>query len=175
MADLDSEQTEGAIEYSFRETANGVWREYTYPEGNRFREYKSKMDFRGLPMVHVTIGKCPETGKRIVAKGVIAIGRIAVGVVAIGHLGIGLFAVGQAGLGLFGGLGQLATGCVAIGQAAIGLLFGLGQLATGYVAVGQFAIGYYAMGQMGAGIHVWSTTVRDVKAYEFFKWLLHLS
>jgi hypothetical protein len=60
--------------------------------------------------LHYTRGKCPETGKRVVAKGVVAVGRLA----------MGIFAIGQAAIGLMFGLGQIATGEIAIGQIAYG-------------------------------------------------------
>ena len=43
-----------------------------------------------LPLVHYTYGKCPETGKRIVAHGVIAVGRLAWGIIAIGQASLGV-------------------------------------------------------------------------------------
>jgi hypothetical protein len=123
----------------------------------------------GMPVIHYTYGKCPETGRRVCAKGVIAVGRIACGIIAIGHASIGLIAIGQLAIGLAFGLGQLSTGLAAIGQAAIGVYFGLGQLATGYIAIGQFAIGKYVLAQMGLGEFVLSITRKDPQAIEFFK------
>jgi hypothetical protein len=73
----------------------------------------------GLPLLHYTRGICPETGRRIIAKGVLAVGRLAMGVLAIGHASFGAIAIGQLGLGILLGLGQGATGLYAVGQVAL--------------------------------------------------------
>ena len=78
------------VEYQTETTHFGTWRCYLYPTGVYFAEFKSHSTFLGLPLVHYTRGICPETGKRIVAKGVIAIGRLATGILAVGQLGLGL-------------------------------------------------------------------------------------
>jgi hypothetical protein len=108
-----------------------------------------------MPILHYTYGKCPETGRRIVAHGFIAIGRLARGVIAIGHASIGIIAIGQLAIGLGLGLGQACTGCFAIGQLALAAYFGLGQFAMGHIAIGQFAYGGYVLAQFGLGTHVW--------------------
>jgi hypothetical protein len=156
-------------DYKIEQTATGVWRHYGYENGTSFHEFKSNATFMGLPMIHYTYGKCPETGRRVCAKGVIAIGRIAAGIIAMGQASFGLVAIGQLAIGLIFGLGQLSTGLAAIGQAAIGVYFGLGQLATGYIAIGQLAIGKYVLAQMGLGEFVLSMTRKDPQAIEFFK------
>jgi hypothetical protein len=94
-----------------------------------------------MPVLHYTRGICPETGRRIVARGVIGVGRLATGVIAIGHASFGLVAIGQLAIGVLFGLGQAATGAVALGQLAIALVFGAGQIATGLVAIAQIGIG----------------------------------
>jgi len=133
------------VEYQTETTHFGTWRRYLYPTGVYFAEFKSHSTFLGLPLVHYTCGICPETGKRIVAKGVIGIGRLATGILAIGQASFGVVAVGQLGLGLLLGLGQGSTGWIAIGQLAIGLYFGLGQMATGSIAIGQLGLGKYVL------------------------------
>ena len=160
------------VEYQTETTHFGTWRRYLYPTGVYFAEFKSHSTFLGLPLLHYTRGICPETGKRIVAKGVIGIGRLATGILAIGQASFGVVAVGQLGLGLLLGLGQGSTGWIAIGQLAIGLYFGLGQMATGSIAIGQLGLGKYVLAQMGFGEHVWSTKASDPEAIEFFKNLL---
>ncbi len=160
------------VEYKVETTRFGVWRRFLYPNGAYFAEFKSHTTFLGLPLLHYTRGICPETGKRIIAKGVIGVGRLATGILAIGQASFGLIAVGQLGLGLLLGLGQGATGLYAIGQAALGLLFGLGQIATGEVAIGQLAYGHYVLAQVGYGDYVWSTRRADPEAVLFFKSLL---
>jgi len=157
------------IEYKIEETGFGTWRRYAYPNGSRFAEYRSHKIIYGLPLVHYAYGICPETGKRIIAKGIIAIGRIALGGIAIGQTSLGLIAIGQLGLGILFGLAQAATGFAAVGQVAIGIKFGLGQLATGAVAIGQLAIGKYVLAQLGFGEHVWSQKYADPGAVDFFK------
>ena len=160
------------IDYRVEDTDFWYRRSYVYESGASFRESRSKINFLGIPFIHITYGKCPETGRRIAAKGFIAIGRISIGVISIGHLALGVFAIGQAAFGLFF-LGQLGIGLAGIGQAACALLFGAGQFATGYVAIGQFAYGHYALGAAAWGDHVWSVKVKDPEAVEFFTNLWH--
>ena len=129
------------VEYKVEETRFGVWRRYLYPGGDLFEEYRSHRRLLGLPLLHYTRGKCPETGKRVVAKGIVAVGRLAVGIVAVGQAAAGFVAIGQLAISPLLGIGQAATGLVAVGQLAVGALFGLGQFATGYVAIGQLGLG----------------------------------
>ena len=157
------------IEYKIEETAMGTWMRYGYENGTSFHEFKSHVQWLGLPLIHYTYGKNPETGRRVCAKGIIAIGRIACGVIAIGQLSIGLIAIGQLAIGILFGLGQLSTGLAAAGQAAIAVYFGLGQAAIGQIAIGQFAYGKYVLAQAGFGEHVLSLARRDELAVEFFK------
>jgi hypothetical protein len=156
------------IQYKVDETARGVWRQFVYPDGNRFAEFKSHKKWGTLPLVHYTFGKCPETGKRITARGVIAIGRFAHGIVAVGQVSLGVVAVGQLSLGVLLCVSQAAFGGIAIGQAAVGLLFGLGQFATGQVAIGQIAFGSYVLAQLGWGGHVIDIHGVDPLAKDFF-------
>src|SRR5256885_1818581 len=96
------------VEYKIDETPRGVWRRFLYPDGQLFEEFVSHRWVGGLPLLHYTRGRCPETGRRVVARGVVAIGRLAVGVVAIGHASAGVIAIGQLAVGLLFGLGQAA-------------------------------------------------------------------
>ena len=144
------------IQYKIERTPAGVWRRFVYPSGEGFGEYKSNKTLFGLPLIHYTYGKCPETGKRVVAKGILAVGKFAWGVFAIGHVSFGLIAVGQLAISLLFGLGQATSGAFAIGQLAVGVAFGLGQVATGVIAIGQFAAGKYALAQFGIGQRVGS-------------------
>ena len=163
------------IEYKIQKTRLGVWRRYLYPTGAYFAEFKSHRTLFGLPLLHYTRGICPETGKRVIAKGVVAVGRIAAGIVAIGQASFGIIAIGQLAMSFLFGLGQASTGLAAVGQVAIGVKFGLGQLATGFTAIGQLGIGQYVLGQVGFGEHVWSTKRADPEAVEYFKSLLEKS
>jgi hypothetical protein len=161
------------IEYKWEETRRGTWRRFAYPNGELFEEYTSHRRVFGLPLLHFTRGKCPETGKRVTARGFIAIGRFAVGVIALGQVSAGILAIGQLALGLVFGLGQATTGLFALGQLAIGTVVGVGQLATGYVTIGQFALGKYVLAQLGFGEHVWDTRGVAPEAQQFFESLLH--
>lgn len=160
------------VEYQTEETRLGVWRRFVYPNGELFEEFVSHGRVLGLPLLHYTRGKCPETGKRITAKGIVAVGRFALGVVAIGHASVGMIAVGQLGLGLLFGLGQAATGLLALGQLTVAGAFGVGQIATGYVAIGQFAFGRYVLAQVGLGQDVWDMRGISPAAEQFFRSLM---
>ena len=157
------------VQYKIEETNFGFWRKFMYSNGTSFREFKSHATILGLPLIHYTYGRCPETGRRIMAKGIIALGRFACGLIAIGHVSFGLVAIGQIAIGLIFGLGQLSTGLAAAGQVAIAAFLGLGQLATGYIAIGQLALGRYVLAQAGFGEFVWCTKRADPPAIEFFK------
>lgn len=160
------------VEYRIEETRRGVWRSFLYPNGQLFAEFTSHRRFFGLPLLHYTRGKCPETGKRIVARGVIAVGRLAVGIVAIGQAAVGFLAIGQLALGVLLGLGQATTGLFAVGQLAVAAFVGIGQGATGYVAIGQFGFGHYVLAQFGLGTHVWDIRGSSPEAVRFFQSLL---
>jgi hypothetical protein len=157
------------VKYRYDETRRGTWRRFVYPTGELFEEFVSHERLFGLPMIHYTRGPCPETGKRVTARGVFAFGRVAVGVVAFGQAAFGLIAFGQLALGVVFGLGQASTGVVAIGQLAIGLAFGLGQFTTGYVSVGQLGFGRWVLAQVGTGGAVWDTRAADPAAKQFFQ------
>lgn len=165
---LDSDE----VRYKVEETAHGTWRRFLYPNGRLFQEYVDHRQVFGLPLIHYTYGRSPETGRRVVATGFIAVGRLSVGVVAVGQASLGVVAVGQLALGLLLGLGQASTGALAIGQLALGLGIGLGQFVTGYAAVGQFGVGRYVLAQFGLGIDVWDIRAAAPEAVRFFRsWL----
>ncbi len=155
-------------EYQVTRTRFGVWRRYLYPSGRGFAEFRSHGTFLGLPWVHYTRGRSPETGRRVVAKGVLAVGRVALGFLAVGQAAFGLAAVGQLGLGVFLGIGQAACGWAAAGQLAVGVAYGLGQVATGAVVVAQLGVGQRVLAQIGWGEAVWSTERQDPAAVEYF-------
>jgi hypothetical protein len=93
-------------------------------------EYRSRLHFRGLPLVHVVRGVDPSSGRRPPAIGIIAVGQIAVGLVAVGQVAFGVISVGQAAIGLGWGIGQLAFGLLAAGQVAAGAVGAVGQIAV---------------------------------------------
>lgn len=105
-------------------------------------EYKSKRRLLGVPLVHIHMGY---GGRVCVAKGIFALGNVAVGGVAIGGVSAGLFALGGVSLGL------LALGGVAVGAVAAGG-FAAGGLVVGGLAVGGYAFGGCAVGsRLAAG------------------------
>jgi hypothetical protein len=134
-------------------------------------DYSSSFTFLGLPLVSIATGIDPETGRKRVAKGVIAIGDLAVGFVAIGGAAFGGIALGGAAVG-FIGIGGAAVGILlALGGAAFGGV-ALGGTAVGLVAIGGGAVGYYALGGWAFGEWALGGNVRDAEAVEFFrKWL----
>jgi len=160
------------VEYAIQETRGGTWRRFLYPDGQMFAEFRSNTSFFGMPLLHITWGRCPETMRRITARGIIAIGRFAIGGVAIGHVSCGALAIGQVGLGVFLGLGQATTGLFALGQLAIGGLIGMGQATCGHMAIGQIAFGEFVLAQIGWGSHVWDMRQADPLAVQFFRQLL---
>lgn len=160
------------IQYKIEETSLGTWRRFMYSNGQVFAEFVSHGRLFGMPLIHYTWGRSPETGRRIIARGMIAVGRLAVGVVAIGHASAGLIAIGQLAIGMAFGLGQAAFGLACVGQLALGVLLGLGQFVTGYVAVGQFALGAYVLAQFGLGVHVWDMRGAAPAAKAFFSGLI---
>ncbi len=157
------------VEYKTQETNFGIWRRYMYINGTSFHEFKTRRTMFGIPLIHYTYGRSPETGRRVIAKGIIAVGRIACGFIAIGQASLGLLAIGQLAFGILFGLGQLSSGIVALGQVAIGAYLGIGQFVTGYIAIGQFALGKYVLAQIGIGEFVWSTRQTDPHAVAFFR------
>jgi hypothetical protein len=160
------------VEYKVERTRFGVWRRYLYENGQLFQEFRSHAQVGELPWVHYTYGRSPETGRRVVAKGIVAIGRMSVGFLAIGQAALGVIAIGQAAFGFLLGLGQAAGGAIAVGQLAVGVAFGLGQLATGYAVIAQFGWGKYVLAQLGLGQHVWDVRGAAEEARRFFSWLI---
>jgi hypothetical protein len=121
-------------------------------------EYRSEAAIGDLPLLHVAVGLDPATGRKRIARGVIAIGDIAVGGLAIGGVSVGLVS--------FGGV---SIGFAALGGAAIGLGLALGGAAIGTVAVGGGAVGYYALGGAAFGAHTVSGFGIDPVAVAFFR------
>jgi hypothetical protein len=121
-------------------------------------EYRSVAGIGELPLLHIATGIDPLTGRKRIARGVIAIGDIAMGGVAIGGVGIGIVGLGGLGLGVF-----------ALGGMAVGVLLALGGAAVGFVAVGGGALGYYACGGGAFGAHTISATSQDPQAIAFFQ------
>jgi hypothetical protein len=132
-----------------------------YPiRGGYGYEYRSERQLFGLPLVHIVSGNRidPVTGKLRVAKGIIAIGPVAIGGLALGGSAIGVVSFGGAALGL-----------IAVGGAAIGVLLALGGMAIGLVAIGGGAIGYYALGGWAIGVHALGGNAQDPNMVEFLR------
>ena len=131
---------------------------------NYFRgyAYDSKARLWGLPLVSIRFRLYGHPMRaRDVARGVFAIGNIAVGLVSFGLISAGLLSLGLISAGLLS-IGCLAFGLVAFGPVAAGLLafgpvaLGLwyaggvtalgGKIAVGVAAAGDTAVGYDAVG-----------------------------
>jgi tRNA A-37 threonylcarbamoyl transferase component Bud32 len=130
-------------------------------------DYRSKATLFGLPLLHLTSGLDPQTGRVRVARGIIAIGDRAQGVVAFGGMAMGGFAFGGLAIGVFA-FGGGAIGLISIGGGAIALLAALGGGAIAPIAVGGGAIGFLAFGGGAFGPHVWDAGTQDPLAARFF-------
>lgn len=112
----------------------------TNASDNHHYEYKSRRKLFGFPLVHVNLGRGLYT-----AKGIVAIGNIAVGVVALGGISFGILAMGGLALGVFAFAGFSAGLFLAIGGVAVGLV-AVGGCAVGVLSLGGLALGKYAVG-----------------------------
>jgi hypothetical protein len=156
-----------SIQYAWTQTPSGAWRRYMYADGSQFAEYTSNTQVGGIPLLHITWGRSPETGRRVHAVGIVAIGRRATGAIAIGQMAVGLIAIGQLGVAI--GVGQAATGIVGLGQAVLAAYAGIGQAVySGYVAIAQIGMAEYVLAQIGHGAHVIDMRGVDPLAKEFF-------
>lgn len=107
-------------------------------------EYKSKLQIKGVPLVHINVGLGV-----YVAKGIIAIGNISLGLISLGFISLGIIAFGLLALGLIA-LGVFSLGIVSCGAIACGL-FSFGAVAFGYLSMGAVAIGKYSIGACAIG------------------------
>ncbi len=147
------------------------------------RRYQSETRLFGLPLVSIAQG--PHGNERFgVARGIFAVGDIAVGWFAVGGLSAGLVSVGGLSLGLVAlggqaiallvGLGGLGIGGMAAGGGAAGIV-ATGGGAVGYVAQGGGAYGHYVRAGDGEGTYVIDRMRKDAEAVQFFQdwsWLL---
>src|SRR6185295_18982536 len=131
-------------------------------------EYRSKTEIFGLPLVHIALGVDLRTGKKRVAKGILAIGDIAKGIFAFGWLAMGVVAFGGLTLGVFS-VGGAPLGVVALGGCAVGLVLAYGGLALAPIALGGLAIDYYAAGGAVWGQHIISGRNQSPEAMRFFR------
>jgi serine/threonine protein kinase len=133
-------------------------------------EYRSQTTIFGWPLLHVAFGRDMATNRRRVARGIIAVGDLAIGLVAIGSGAIGGLAIGGGAIGLIA-LGGGAVGLLlAMGGAAVGGL-AIGGAAIGWAAIGGGAFGYYALGGEAQGFHAYGGRLQDPAALEFFRHL----
>ncbi len=121
-------------------------------------EYKSKRTLFGMPLLHVTSGSDPSTGRKRTARGFFAFGERAVGVFACGGYARGLFACGGMAVGVFS-FGGLSIGLVSWGAIALGLLLAYGAISVGLLASGGLALGWHAVGGIAAGVHAYGGQV----------------
>ena len=105
-------------------------------------DYRSKAAIFGIPLLAISKGYDPTTGRKRVAKGIIAIGDVAFGLLAIGGVA-------------FGGmtLGGLSVGLLSLGGLSLGLLLAIGGCAIGTFAFGGLALGLYPLGGGAFGLH----------------------
>jgi hypothetical protein len=82
--------------------------------------WRTQAEIFGWPLIHCARGIDPRTGKRHVAKGIVAVGEIAVGVISCGGVALGVLAFGGVSIGL-----------LSAGGLAIGLLMSAGIVAVG--------------------------------------------
>jgi hypothetical protein len=103
-------------------------------------EYRSRPAPGGLPWVRVCIRGQTEHGYRLgVARGVVALGDVAIGLVAFGGIAVGLVGVGGVALGLVA-LAGVSLDVLAVGGVAIGVT-AMGAVAVGVVAHGAAIFG----------------------------------
>lgn len=133
-------------------------------------EYRSRLTFLGLPLVHICFGGPGMTvAKGWIAYGPVAIaplvafGGIAIGGVAIGGLSLGLLVMAGIGVGFLSFSG-LAFGGIAIGGLALGWI-AMGGAACGWLAAfgAQAWAGSYALGRSVTALHA-----NDAIAKSFF-------
>jgi tRNA A-37 threonylcarbamoyl transferase component Bud32 len=127
-------------------------------------EYQSKRRLCGMPLLHITGGIDPDTGKRREAYGFVAVGGRARGVFAFGVVARGWFAFGGVALGLVA-CGGVGIGVVSFGVLALGLLLAYGVLGIGTLAVGGLAAGYHAVGGLVLGWHGIGAMVLALQGY----------
>ncbi|HEX5218667.1 MAG TPA: protein kinase, partial [Verrucomicrobiae bacterium] len=130
-------------------------------------DYRSRTTLFGLPLIHVTSGLDPVTGRQRVAKGIIAIGGLAKGVIAFGGMAMGGIAFGGGAIGVIA-IGGGALGLISFGGLAIGLLAAMGGGAIGFIAAGGGALGYLTYGGGTIGVHAYDAMTHDPMAERFF-------
>jgi hypothetical protein len=93
-------------------------------------EYKSKLTFAGLPLIHVSFKFRPNR-MPVVARGIVAIGQFGCGVVCIAQFGVGVFTLAQFAVGGLV-LAQFAAAYSLIAQCGVYLSEGRGQMVVSF-------------------------------------------
>jgi hypothetical protein len=88
-------------------------------------EYKSKLTYFGLPLVHISFKYRPNR-MPVVARGIIAIGQFACGIITISQFGIGFFSVSQFTIAAYA-LAQFGIAYSLVAQFGLYLNEGRGQ------------------------------------------------
>ncbi len=96
-------------------------------------EYRSNRTVGGLPLIHIAHNTSGE--RMALARGIVAIGDMAVGLVAIGGFAFGGVAIGG-----------MTAGVISLGGLTAGLLLAIGGMALGGFAAGGLAVGVVATG-----------------------------
>lgn len=143
-------------------------------------EYRSRLEFLGLPLVHIRIGdrfamvKGPVKAWVAIGEwavgGLIAFGGLAVAPLPIGGLAIGLLPYGGLAMGIFA-LGGLALGVFSIGGIALGWMADGGCALAWHAAAGGIAMARdYAIGGF-ASAHIVNNSIADafVRDHWFFR------
>ncbi len=112
-------------------------------------EYRSTKRLFGLPLLHINVGGYRAGIGARTAKGIVAIGDVAIGVIAVGGIAFGGLAMGGMALGAIAFAG-LAAGLLALGGIAAGIV-AFGGCAFGAAAIGGLAVGWFALGGKAIG------------------------
>ena len=97
-------------------------------------EWRTQSSLFGLPLVHIAWGRDKE-GRKLVAKGIIAIGQYAMGLVCISQFGLGGLCISQFGIGVFA-LAQFSIALASASQFAVAV-YALTQMGIAYDGIGQ--------------------------------------
>lgn len=135
-------------------------------------EYVSPATFMGIPLVHIAYGLDADTGRIKIARGMIAIGNIAVGAVSLGGVATGLLSFGGVSLGVVV-IGGFAAGALAVGGMAVGIVAAMGGLAVSLgLSVGGLALGTYTLDSRGANPALLALVERSIPLIR--QWLPNL-
>lgn len=125
------------------------WNELNY-------EYRSPIQWRGWPLLHVAFGKDEATGKMKHARGIVAIGGIATGGLALGNVARGIVSFGVLSVGVISG-GVLCIGLLTFGVLGLALL-----CATGVMSCAPYSFGVTTLGYVSAGVNAYGLHTADI-------------